>query len=235
MDSQGLNNILSHCFLGALLTLSSCGIDNGFYSFHKRRFVFSEAYSLNDTVLVHHHLFFGEKENFDGIPAGIAPWGCYTDSVFFIYKESLLNSGIPIKFLDGGMNKVLDSNSIFSEFPGVFENTHIKRRDYKHVLALAAQYQENHVLIPVVRIWYSIDYASNIRRFHGIYYHIYLTFSAYVFHENSLVYYKTLSYNNEYAGRFQLSEYQLCDVPIDPNLIDRLVKQVMIDYTKRLK
>jgi hypothetical protein len=228
-------------FITSSLLLCACAYQDGFLAFPKHRFVFLKHYNSKDTLIVKDYLVFGMRSRLPGEdPDKSFPWGCDGDSVFNVFKKYLIASNIPMRFETGGVNRVDDTTSIFSVFPrifkpGVFGDGVIKRRHFKDVAALTKGYPGQLVLVPAVRVQHHIEYGTVGSRYSGLYFILNLAFSVFIFKDMELVYYKSLSHSNDFAGTYQVTEYNVCEVPIRENIIERIVKQAMIDYVKRMQ
>jgi hypothetical protein len=226
--------------ISSSLLFCGCAFQDGFTAY-PCRFVFLKHYNSKDTLIVNDYLVFGMRSRLPGEdPDKLFPWGCDGDSVFNVFKTYLKASDIPMRFENGGVNRVYDTTSIFSVFPrmfkpGVFGEGVIKKKYYRDLAALTEGYPGQMVLVPVVRVNYHVEYATRAQIYHGLFFNLRLAFSVFIFKDMELVYHKVLHHGNPFAGKYQVTEYDVCEVPIRENIIERIVKQAMIDYAKRMK
>lgn len=239
---KSLNNKkfrLRYLLIVLLFVVNSCGLffwhhEGQFHAISARSYyIFKEHYNAQDTLIVKDYLVFGKQDSKDDGRAGRLD--CGADSIFSIYKRALINTGLPIVFDLTGVNRVNDTTSVFNEFPGLFSISSMKKRDVHHVRDLAKDYDDQLVLIPVVHIDKAITANSMSRNYAGLYYRVYLCFTAFIFKNQELIYRKDLTYHNEFRGKYQIDKYDACDVHIPIEVINSLVHYVMLDYKKRLR
>lgn len=230
---------LRYLLIVLLFVVNSCGLffphyDGPFYSYlTKGYYIFEEHYNAQDTLIVKDYLFFGKYNwKYDG---RLDRLECGTDSIYSIYKNALKDTGLPITFDLNGVNRVYDTSSVFNEFQGIFDVSTINKRKVHHVRDLAKDYDDQLVLIPVVHIDKAITANSMSRNYAGLYYRVNLCFTAFIFKNQELIYRKDLTYHNEFRGKYQIDQYDACDVHIPIEVINSLVHYVMLDYKKRLR
>ena len=156
--------------------------------------------------------------------------------MFISFRNSLLSLDVAIETTNYGLNKALDTSSVFLL-------KHTKTNSYsilsskewiKNFLEFTLDYPDQSIIIPFVWITFGICDTHRCA-YNGSYYSLSLGLMIYVIRNNRVVYQKSLSRFTELDGKFQTIDYQACDVRIDSNVNDKLVKQVMIVYTNRLK
>jgi len=210
--------------------------EEGFSQDNKKRYIFDEFYDKNDTLVLHHYIVYGRERTRERYETRHFPYQCYSDSIFENFRHSFLSLDAPIIWTNNGLNKTTDTSSIFSmHYPDTkIHGVKILTQEIKHILELASDFPHKTVIIPYV--WINFGICDTHRcAYNGSYYDLMLGLTIYVVRNNTIRYQKSLRRFTELDGKYQTKDYQACDVRIEPELIDRLVKQVMIDYTNRLK
>jgi hypothetical protein len=211
--------------------------EEGFAQKDNKRYIFEDFYDKNDTLVLHHYIVYGTERTRVPYEPKFFPYQCNSDSIFESFKNSFLLLDVPLTITKYGINKAADTSSGFSSkhFPNTKMHELLFSIDkVKYILEFTSDYPDQTVIVPFV--WIDFGICDTHRcAYNGSYYDLTLSLTIYVIRNNSIRYHKRLSRFTELDGKYQTKDFQACDVRIDPELIDRLVKQVMIDYTNRLK
>lgn len=201
-----IRHLKLNVFLLAALILSACAIGDTEFNAN-RKFPFQESYNLDDTISVG---FYQEHSNAWKPP----------DSIFNHFRIALKNSGLPIHF-----SETTGSNQIYD-----FENVpFLKSREINEQKIISTANScvncSNLVMVPIVSVRYEAFTIDSEPEFGCI-----VSVKIFLVQNEKIIYFVESGFLE--PGKEE--NFRNYDFPIPQGKWDRLARELMINYIKRL-